>query len=137
MSAFHVSDDHINILLSWARKHNPIVRVDHTRFDLTQSEDYWRVGAVLRDANNASMDARYGDKPEDYLPKTVSVAHLEAIDIVSGCDCFDYQACEYSGWESSGAKNAIDQIRNAASRNITGYGRRWQLCLPEVEEVAA
>jgi hypothetical protein len=137
MSAFHVSDDHINILLSWARKHNPIVRVDHTRFDLTQSEDYWRVGAVLRDANNASMDARYGDKPEDYLPKTVSVAHLEAIDIVSGCDCFDYQACEYSGWESSGAKNAIDQIRNAASRSITGYGRRWQLCLPEVEEVAA
>jgi len=137
MSAFHVSDDHINILLSWARKHNPIVRVDHTRFDLTQSEDYWRVGAVLRDANNASMYARYGDKPEDYLPKTVSVAHLEAIDIVSGCDCFDYQACEYSGWESSGAKNAIDQIRNAASRSITGYGRRWQLCLSEVEEVAA
>jgi hypothetical protein len=134
MSAFHVSDDHINILLSWARKHNPIVRVDHTRFDLTQSEDYWRVGAVLRDANNASMDARYGDKPEDYLPKTVSVAHLEAIDIVSGCDCFDYQACEYSGWESSGAKNAIDQIRNAASRNITGYGRRWQLSLLQVEE---
>jgi hypothetical protein len=137
MSAFHVSDDHINILLSWARKHNPIVRVDHTRFDLTQSEDYWRVGAVLRDANNASMDARYGDKPEDYLPKTVSVAHLEAIDIVSGCDCFEYQACEYSGWESSGAKNAIDQIRNAASRNITGYGRRWQLSLLQVEEVSA
>jgi hypothetical protein len=137
MSAFHVSDDHINILLSWARKHNPIVRVDHTRFDLTQSEDYWRVGAVLRDANNASMYARYGDKPEDYLPKTVSVAHLEAIDIVSGCDCFDYQACEYSGWESSGAKNAIDQIRNAASRNITGYGRRWQLSLLQVEEVSA
>jgi hypothetical protein len=134
MSAFHVSDDHINILLSWARKHNPIVRVDHTRFDLTQSEDYWRVGAVLRDANNASMYARYGDKPEDYLPKTVSVAHLEAIDIVSGCDCFDYQACEYSGWESSGAKNAIDQIRNAASRNITGYGRRWQLSLSQIEE---
>ena len=137
MSAFHVSDDHINILLSWARKHNPIVRVDHTRFDLTQSEDYWRVGAVLRDANNASMDARYGDKPEDYLPKTVSVAHLEPIDIVSGCDCFDYQACEYSGWESSGAKNAIDQIRNAASRNITGYGRRWQLSLLQVEEVSS
>ena len=136
MSAFHVSDDHINILLSWARKHNPIVRVDHTRFDLTQSEDYWRVGAVLRDANNASMDARYGDKPEDFLPKTVSVAHLEAIDIVSGCDCFDYQACEYDGWESSGAKNAVDQIRNAASRKVPGYGRCWELRLPQVEEVA-
>ena len=136
MSAFHVSDDHINILLSWARKHNPIVRVDHTRFDLTQSEDYWRVGAVLRDANNASMDARYGDAPQDFLPKTVSVAHLEAIDIVSGCDCFAYQACEYDGWDSSGAKNAIDEIRNAASRRVPGYGRYWELCLPQVEVAA-
>jgi len=136
MSAFHVSDDHINILLSWARKHNPIVRVGDVRFDLTQSEDYWRVGAVLRDANNASMYARYGDKPEDFLPKTVSVAHLEAIDIVSGCDCFDYQACEYDGWKSSGAKDVIDQIRNAASRKVAGYGRCWELRLPQVEEAA-
>jgi hypothetical protein len=136
MSAFHVSDDHINILLSWARKHNPIVRVGDVRFDLTQSEDYWRVGAVLRDANNASMYARYGDQPEDFLPKTVSVAHLEAIDIVSGCDCFDYQACEYDGWKNSGAKDVIDQIRNAASRKVEGYGRFWELRLPQVEETA-
>lgn len=136
MSAFHVSDDHINILLSWARKHNPIVRVGDVRFDLTQSEDYWRVGAVLRDANNASMYARYGDQPEDFLPKTVSVAHLEAIDIVSGCDCFDYQACEYDGWKNSGAKDVIDQIRNAASRRVEGYGRFWELRLPQVEETA-
>jgi len=136
MSAFHVSDDHINILLSWSRKHNPIVRVDDVRFDLTQSEDYWRVGAVLRDANNASMHARYGDEPEDFLPKTVSVSHIEAIDIISGCDCFDYQACEYDGWKSSGAKNLIDDIRNVASRKIVGYGRCWELRLPQVEEAA-
>jgi hypothetical protein len=136
MSAFHVSDDHINILLSWARKHNPIVRVGDVRFDLTQSEDYWRVGAVLRDANNASMYARYGDQPADFLPKTVSVAHLEAIDIVSGCDCFDYQACEYDGWKNSGAKDVTDQIRNAASRRVEGYGRFWELRLPQVEETA-
>ena len=136
MSAFHVSDDHINILLSWARKHNPIVRVGDVRFDLTQSEDYWRVGAVLRDANNASMHARYGDEPEDFLPKTVSVSHIEAIDIISGCDCFDYQACEYDGWKSSGAKSLIDDIRNVASRKIVGYGRCWELRLPQVEEAA-
>jgi len=112
------------------------VRVDDVRFDLTQSEDYWRVGAVLRDANNASMHARYGDKPEDFLPKTVSVSHIEAIDIISGCDCFAYQACEYDGWESSGAKNLIDDIRNVASRKIVGYGRCWELRLSQVEEAA-
>ena len=136
MSAFHVSDDHINILLSWARKHNPIVRVGDVRFDLTQSEDYWRVGAVLRDANNSSMHARYGDKPEDFLPKTVSVAHLEAIDIVSGCDCFAYQACEYDGWAGSGAKSIVDEIRDAATRRVIGYDQFWELSLPQVEETA-
>jgi hypothetical protein len=64
------------------------------------------------------------------------VAHLEAIDIVSGCDCFDYQACEYDGWKNSGAKDVIDQIRNAASRKVEGYGRFWELRLPQVEETA-
>jgi hypothetical protein len=136
MSAFHVSDDHINILLSWARKHNPIVSAGNTRFDLTQSEDYWRVGAVLRDANNASMNARYGDEPESYLPKTVSVAHLQPINIVSGCNCFDYQACEYDGWESSGAKSVVDQIRDAATRRVAGYDQCWELSLPQAEETA-
>jgi hypothetical protein len=134
MSAFHVSDDHINILLSWARKHSPIVRAGDTRFDLTQSEDYWRVGAVLRDANNASMNARYGDEPESYLPKTVSVAHLQPINIVSGCNCFDYQACEYDGWVSSGAKSIVDQIRDAATRRVVGYDQFWELSLPQAEE---
>lgn len=127
MSAFHVSDTHINALLSWARINNPIVRTSATRYDLSQSEDYWRVGAILRECNNASMDARYNDAPQGFLPARVDVKRLFPINVVAACDCFDYQACEYSGWEESDGKRIIEQIKGAAIRRVAGYEKVWSI----------
>ena len=127
MSAFHVSDLHINALLSWARIYCPTVTTKTTRFDLTQSEDFWRVGAILRECNNASMEARYGDEPQPYLPQKVRVTKLQPVNVVSACDCFDYQACEYDGWEQSDGKRIIDQIRGSAVHRIPGYEQVWEI----------
>lgn len=134
LSAFSVSDDHINILLSWARKYAPILYA--TAFDLKKKAEYAKVGAILRKANNASLEARYGNKPKSYLAKTVPVAHLYPINIVAGCNCFDYQVCEYDGWEKSDAKKIIDNIRDAAIRRVVGYDQFWELSLLE-EKVTA
>ena len=127
MSAFHVNDTHINALLSWAIIHAPVIRTNSTRFDLSQSEDFWHVGAILRECNNASMEARYGDEPQPYLPKRLSVSKLQPINIVSACDCFDYQACEYKGWKESEGKRIIDQIRESAVHRIPGYEQVWEI----------
>lgn len=126
MSSFHVSDLHINALLSWSRIHRPIL-TGNTRYDLTQSEDYGRVGAILRDCNNASMDARYHDEPVGYLPKTFDVSQLSAINIVSACDCLAYQSCEYDGWETSDGKKMVDQIKDSATMLVPGYMRVWEI----------
>jgi hypothetical protein len=125
MSAFHVSNDHINYLLSWARRNNPIVRSHDRRFDISQSEHYWRVGVILREANSASMEARYGDEPVMYEAQNLPA--LPAINIVAGCDCLAYQSCEYDGWEKSDAKCILDQIRDAAIRSVPGYEGHWEL----------
>ena len=135
MSAFHVSNDHINYLLSWARKNNPILRSSSTRYDISKSEDYWRVGVILREANNASMDARYGDEPVAYEAQNLYTA-LPAITIVAGCDCLAYQSCEYKGWESSDAKCLLDQIRDAAIRRVPGYEGHWELTQERIEVAA-
>jgi len=135
MSAFHVSNDHINYLLSWARRNNPIVYSHDRRFDLSQSECYWRVGVILREANSASMDARYGDEPVMYEAENLYTA-LPAITIVAGCDCLAYQSCEYDGWEKSDAKRILDQIRDAAIRRVPGYEGHWELTKDRFEVTA-
>ncbi len=134
MSAFHVSNDHINYLLSWARRNNPIVHSSSARYDLTQSECYWRVGFMLREANNASMDARYGDEPVPYEAQNLRA--LPAITVVAGCDCLAYQSCEYKGWEQSDAKRILDHIRDAAIRNVPGYEGHWELTTQRLEVAA-
>lgn len=126
MSSFHVSDLHINALLSWSRIHCPIL-TGNTRYDLTQSEDYWRVGAILRDCNNSSMDAHYDEEPLGYLPKTFNVSQLSAINIASACDCLAYQSCDYDGWEVSDGKKMLDQIKDVAIVLIPGYMAVWEI----------
>lgn len=121
MSAYHVPDLHINALLSWALKSAPALHADGIQYDLTQPEDFARVGHILRVCNNASMDARYGDAPQGYLPNLVDVARLSPINIVSACSCFAYQACEFAGWEVSDGKQIIDQISAAALYRVPGY----------------
>lgn len=134
MSAFHVSNDHINYLLSWARRNNPIVWSRDRRFDITQSEHYWRVGVILREANSASMKARYGDEPVEYQAENLLPLH--AINIVAGCDCLAYQSNEYDGWEDSDAKYILDQIRSAAISRVPGYSDHWELTKERFEVTA-
>ena len=46
---------------------------------------------------------------------------LKALDIISMCKCYEYQACESDDWTASQAHTQIQWIINEALRRIPGY----------------
>ncbi|WP_189168085.1 hypothetical protein [Pilimelia anulata] len=81
------------------------------------------VGAMLLAENAASINYRYpNDEPErptgyrwTRVPVPGPLVVLKAI------DCFDYQACEHPGRETSQAWRFCDALRRKMIRQLPGY----------------
>jgi hypothetical protein len=135
MSAYIVSHDHIDALLTFATSepNNPVTfvmpitgnRVEITRESLTET------GRVLLKENERSVRHRYpgdtdakfhgriGDNEADYKFKEWGKP-LTALSILNGCNCFDYQACETDDYHESLACRIIDAIRHRAILRLPG-----------------
>ena len=134
MSAFMVGDEHINTLIGWtlSKAHgvfseirwvvspedadrNPVgIRSTlGTNFRYLNPETASVVGQILVDANAKSIEARYEEDEsriyEYNAPRTLS---WNPVEIMSACSCYDYQACEFGGYETSEAHAIIDAIRH-------------------------
>lgn len=141
MSAFVVSHDHIDALLSFASKRDTYGTVSYyvketgRRVDIT-TENATEVGRILLTENERSIYARYTDcRPgDDNKPGTIGEdeanyafrpwpfnAPLSAVSILKACSCFDYQACETDDYEDSLAATIIEAIRGRAINRLPGY----------------
>lgn len=144
MSAFVCSSDHINLLVSAGVGFEASYLWEGRRHYI--KPDPQAIAAKLYKANVESVNYRYGDnEPTDgfeYQPwgqdperevfligghglqKTYAppiLSNVTAVSILKQCDCFDYQACEVDGYESTEAAAIINGIREAAIRNLPGY----------------
>lgn len=117
MSAWLLSDAHMNALVEGA-----------IRLGVIAPEDAQKTGAMLRRANTKSIRARYGDSrwdtPETYgRPAYRYRAPREPLSDVAlfkNVGCYDYQTCEYDGYEKSPAARFVRLMRNAlAVRGIS------------------
>ncbi|MCP4599822.1 MAG: hypothetical protein GY847_04655 [Proteobacteria bacterium] len=116
MSAFLVSDLHINVLVEWARREQMSWGV---RDKLTCEE----VAQELRAENERSFNYRYQEEGH-YPVKFGRVAlpvNISATTIIKLCDCYKYQSCEHDGWENSRANKIVTEIRETAIRSLPGY----------------
>ena len=143
MSAFVVSHDHIDALVSFAVSHRlRYVANDHC-IDIT-SDNATEVGRILLQENTRSVLARYPNETEDTAPGRVGesvagykfspFAGLDTLPqhklvglILSGCSCFDYQACETNDYEDSVACAIIEAIRTEAIRAVPKYDAPWEI----------
>lgn len=84
---------------------------------------------VLVDANVASLAARYGDRYDTSATAEWKYRRnsgrgirawrpVEILKLISG---FEYQACEYEGWETSAAAKWLEQLRHHAIAQLPGY----------------
>src|SRR5207244_11304732 len=125
MSAFLVSDAHINALLSYASRsgHGAAMRTHlHAGslglVDVREPGQLDRRAGVLKQQNIRSLLARYqNDKPDDFDYRITfrrRVADLSPVECLSACACYDYQACETDDYKDTDAAEIVDSIRHQA-----------------------
>lgn len=114
MSAFEVSDLHINTIVNFASS--------RSRLNL-EPEQCQTMAQTLRDQNTASLRACYGEGVET-ASEIRFVRHLgefNPIAIVKLCYCYDFQACETDGYRDTEAAKFIRRVRGFAIEAVKGY----------------
>jgi hypothetical protein len=139
MSAFVVSHDHIDALLSFAKDKR---MKDQFGYYIQPSKaelfDWTDIGRVLLAENERSVCHRYpdcgpGNMPgkigEDasgytfrYFEPFVHMGHMKrCVWVIKNCDCFDYQACETDDYRQTVAHRIIAAIRSRAINGLPDY----------------
>jgi hypothetical protein len=131
MSAFIVSNDHIDYLVSAALTYG---RGGYVKYGdvYISSQNANETGARLISENTNSVQYRYPDEPINALPGPIATVyaidykyrpflHVTPVQTLKALSCYEYQSCEHPGWETSSAKRFCDQLRNAAIRALSGY----------------
>lgn len=117
MSAFLVSSDHIRLLSVWA--HGKRNGIDLDAINATAK--------TLWDANVKSLQARYeknddfGQAPAVCLNDASKFSRAELASVLKQCDCYDYQSCEFDGYENSEAAKIVERVRHKAICQLPGY----------------
>lgn len=97
------------------------------RFKWAGFEDL--LGRALWLENARSIRTRYGERATEADGDALNAMRTYTwtkqlrtpIHVVKQCDCFAYQSCEVSDWESSWARRATHAIREAAIAAVPGY----------------
>lgn len=118
MSAYIMNDDEINTIVSYFIDPNhtvdgsPYLKIGDS-YDYLNAENSSKVAAILMAENVKSVNAKYGDNEQpayafEYLPQ----AHKRPVgNIIGALDCYEYQACETSDWDTSNAHDIIAGFR--------------------------
>jgi len=136
MSAFVVSHDHIDALLTFVRYGDQDLQERLGYYaNLGRAADLSDIGRILLKECERSVAHRYpdGDLPgkdgehhDTYYFKTFSPLLSMARDkkvawVVKACHCFDYQSCETDDYEESVAHKIIRAIEARAVTQLTDY----------------
>ena len=136
MSAFIVSEDHIDALVSVAlfgvaevpalsgRWHTPYFGNPGHKVEVHNAD---KLGEMLVRENVASVQARYPNErmssievyryPFQKLP-VPAVGVVAALKLVQ---CYEYQSCEHDGWDESAAKRFCLAFKDQLIRCLPGY----------------
>jgi hypothetical protein len=148
MSAFVVSDDDINILVTayrdlMARAPWPATEAERNQMDwpavkaameaekLTATINWTEFGRRLWLENVASVAFRYGmpDRhPDEYGEYLLAVSAYEWKElkakpeaIAKVARCYAYQSCEHDGWMSCNAKVIVDILEERYGEELPNY----------------
>jgi hypothetical protein len=118
MSAYLVSPETIHVIVRGG-----------LQYGLVKRATAGLVGQALIEANHYSLLARYGDAmPEGMiayeLPADVLAVRLKSEAIYGCLRCYDYQACEFEGWDTSAARAYTSALTRRIERSHPDFGAR-------------
>lgn len=146
MSAFIVSHDHIDALLSFAKDKRMKDQFGHYIQESRYDQFTWTdIGRVLLAENERSVCELYPDVTPGNAPGTTgeeaigytfryfeefhAMAHLKKmLWVIQGCNCFDYQACETADYNQTITHRIIEAIRSKAIHCLPGMDEApWEI----------
>ena len=128
MSAFIVSDTHINSLVRYASRFN--VRAFHGNpMAMFKVKDNEQATAELLLAENVkSVNYRYRDNEVMTITYDPAAPILTIIQAIKAAQCLHYQSCEHSDYEDSIAFKLIEAIITDAIPRLEGYeSAQWAI----------
>ena len=130
MSAFIVSKDHIDAILTFAMSNKMSAPVSKSSNHLIVKEHLNTLGGILWRENHKSVNARYGERKRTprYEFTYFTKRNLTLPVFVKLIHCLNYQSCEHRGWDKSLANQILISFLNQATRKIVGYDEApWDL----------
>jgi hypothetical protein len=129
MSCFSVSDKHISAILGWACREgiNAGWHSNPGRYAYKPGLEQ-EAFDLLRQANTASVNARYSEEHEPLGTYTLKAPQLRPIEVIKAIDCLAYQCDEWEGFEDSTANKILQGIKAAAITRLPGYdASKWAI----------
>lgn len=133
MSAFIVSNDHINAIVTYCVDK----RVSYWTGKEHQTVQTWNaeeVGRILMDENVRSVVCRYPSEAGEFANEGSDYSYrhfptpLTPVEIIKACHCLGYQSCETDDWEASLAWRILQSVISHASHQLPGYdGAPWEI----------
>ena len=121
MSAFIVTDTHINALVRYASRHKITVAYGNPTMRLNVSAHEQEVAQLLIDENIKSVNYRYSEAETSLIEYDRGAPILSAIEAIKAAQCLRYQSCEHSDYEDSIAFKLIEAIISDAIPRLEGY----------------
>ena len=121
MSAFIVTDTHINALVRYASRHKITVAYGNPTMRLNVSAHEQEVAQLLIDENIKSVNYRYSEAETSLIEYDRGAPILSAIEAIKAAQCLRYQSCEHSDFEESIAFKLIEAIISDAIPRLDGY----------------
>lgn len=157
MSAFIVGNDHIDLILTagldltcrggsplrWHAPEEPEGEADYERGEVWGStaietaqrrtrtlsrETVESVGLMLLAQNYASVNHRYNENEWAPIYRYRGVPHMpSAVQVLKALDCYEYQACETPGYDTTEAFDFIRALRKRMIQKLVGYSdAKWE-----------
>jgi len=133
MSAFIVSDTHINALVRYASRHNVRAFYGNPMAIFRVKDNEQETATLLLEENVKSVNSRYKDNEVMSITYDFGTPVLTAIQAIKAAQCLRYQSCEHSDYEDSIAFKLIEAIIADAIPRLEGYdSAQWAIADKEV-----
>ena len=133
MSAFTVTNTHINALVRYASRHKITVAYGNPTMRLNVSAHEQEVAQLLLDENIKSVNYRYSETETGFIEYDRGAPILTAIQAIKAAQCLRYQSCEHPTYEGSIAERLIEAIISDAIPRLEGYNEaQWAIHGTEV-----
>ena len=156
MSAFEVSDTHIDALvsaalqgaaygpLSWHHGDIPgtapgemlpghedyLAACQRTRREVNH-ENAGTWGATLLAENRRSVNHRYAEDEIEAPYVFTRIVGVNPVAILKALSCYEYQSCEHPGWATSEAHSFCEALRVHMIGQLPGYAdAAWEITTP-------